>query len=140
MLAHLGNAYTREAGIGFATRYTEPNGSMPGWKSAGSHSWAYHSDDGELYEYTRIESDATGGPTWHQGDTVGCGIDFAEGTIFFTKNGELIGKYDSSIPAAASPFSAQRMHANNHCVFSQGTHSTACSGDCSPVRALVRMR
>lgn len=32
------------------------------------------------------------GPTYEQGDTVGCGIDFVKGVIFFTKNGVLLGK------------------------------------------------
>ncbi len=33
-------------------------------------------------------------PLWHvlEGDVLGCGIDFTERVIFFTKNGVLIGK------------------------------------------------
>jgi hypothetical protein len=31
-------------------------------------------------------------PKYEEGDTVGCGVDFVRGVIFFTKNGVLLGK------------------------------------------------
>ncbi|RYP25263.1 hypothetical protein DL765_000144 [Monosporascus sp. GIB2] len=79
-------------GLGFTNRYTLLD-NMPGWQDCGGPSWGYHGDDGRLFEYTSnsIYSHSIG-PKWGMGDTVGCGIDFSRGTIFYTKNGELIGE------------------------------------------------
>ena len=78
-----------------ASRYTGGIGlewSFPGHASSarpGSQSWGYHGDDGwvgsSLYGYhdeRQIRSQ-----TFGHGDTVGCGIDFRKGYIFWTKNG-----------------------------------------------------
>lgn len=61
---------------------------MPGWHP---HSWGYHGDDGK-----KFAGDGVGvlyGPTYGTGDVVGCGVDFASRTAFFTKNGEQLGKW-----------------------------------------------
>ncbi|AEO66577.1 uncharacterized protein THITE_110529 [Thermothielavioides terrestris NRRL 8126] len=57
--------------------------------------WLYRSHDGKV---TRAGDSPSGrkpptltGPKYGQGDKVGCGIDFAKGVIFFTKNGVLLG-------------------------------------------------
>lgn len=63
---------------------------MPGWKSARGLSIGYHGDDGGVFALT--DSYLTNGPQYTEGDTVGCGVDYSRGTIFITKNGELLGK------------------------------------------------
>ncbi|RYP70657.1 hypothetical protein DL769_004903 [Monosporascus sp. CRB-8-3] len=76
--------------LGFTNRYTLLD-NMPGWSDCGGPSWGYHGDDGGLFEYTSTSDHVHSiGPKWGMGDTVGCGIDFSRGTIFYTKNGELI--------------------------------------------------
>jgi len=68
-----------------------PSASMPGWNEG---SWGYHGDDGKkfLWYGNRLY-----GPTYGKGDVVGCGFEYCTKSIFFTKNGEHLGK-------AASPF------------------------------------
>jgi hypothetical protein len=48
---------------------------MPGWDA---NSFGYHSDDGGIF---RNNGDMVRefGPKWGEGDTVGCGIYYAEG-------------------------------------------------------------
>ncbi|RSL89291.1 hypothetical protein CEP51_001284 [Fusarium floridanum] len=55
-------------------------------------SWGFHSDDGRLYE--------DGGLSWRgikyhepyeeKNVTIGCGVNFAKSTAFYTKDGEVI--------------------------------------------------
>lgn len=59
---------------------------MPGWTA---DSWGYHGDDG--YKLTQNTGDKYG-PLYGEGDTIGCGVDFHEGSAFFTKNGVNLGK------------------------------------------------
>lgn len=59
---------------------------LPGWES---ESWAYHGDDGKSFF-----GEGTGrnyGPTFGINDVIGCGVDFASGCAFFTKNGRNLG-------------------------------------------------
>jgi Ran-binding protein 9/10 len=59
---------------------------LPGWES---ESWAYHGDDGKSFF-----GEGTGrpyGPTFGLNDVIGCGVDFASGCAFFTKNGRNLG-------------------------------------------------
>lgn len=62
-------------------------GRMPGWDSL---SYGYHGDDGGLF-HSKGDMLRTYGPTYGAGDTVGCGIQYDTGGIFFTKNGEWLG-------------------------------------------------
>lgn len=58
----------------------------PGWHAT---SYAYHGDDGRTFFST-----GTGcpwGPRFTQGDTVGIGINYDTGEVFFTKNGQFLG-------------------------------------------------
>ncbi|KAF7509770.1 hypothetical protein GJ744_007465 [Endocarpon pusillum] len=59
---------------------------LPGWES---ESWAYHGDDGKSFF-----GEGTGrnyGDTFGVNDVIGCGVDFASGCAFFTKNGRNLG-------------------------------------------------
>lgn len=61
---------------------------MPGW---GSESRGYHGDDGRSFnESGRGEGY---GPTYDQGDIIGCGVNFERESAFFTKIGEMLGRY-----------------------------------------------
>ena len=71
--------------VGFSSRKTSLE-RLPGWES---DSWAYHGDDGKSFF-----GEGTGksyGPTFGANDVIGCGVDFASGCAFFTKNGRNLG-------------------------------------------------
>jgi Ran-binding protein 9/10 len=59
---------------------------LPGWES---ESWAYHGDDGK--SFFGEGTGRTYGPTFGINDVIGCGVDFASGCAFFTKNGRDLG-------------------------------------------------
>lgn len=69
---------------------------MPGWTSV---TWGLHGDDGGLfhvvddghYHTMSYNENRTFGTT-ETINTVGCGINPLEGTAYFTRNGELLGK------------------------------------------------
>ncbi|TPX32961.1 hypothetical protein SmJEL517_g03994 [Synchytrium microbalum] len=77
---------TTVVSVGLATSLY-PSFRLVGWNK---HSVGYHSDDGR-----RFVDDPYGGkdfgPPFTKGDTIGCGYDHSRMTIFFTKNGEMIG-------------------------------------------------
>lgn len=52
-------------------------------------SLAYHSDRGSLF---RDSEERDWGPAFDDGDSVGCGFEPSTGSVFFTKNGELLGR------------------------------------------------
>ncbi|KAF0488239.1 SPRY-domain-containing protein [Gigaspora margarita] len=72
--------------IGYCKSDVELN-TLPGWDP---DSIGYHGDDGCLYYNGRCAT--TLAPCYAAGDTVGCGINFFNMEIFFTKNGIIIGK------------------------------------------------
>jgi hypothetical protein len=55
-----------------------------GWDT---RAWGYHGDDGTIW--ARVEAGKT--EEYGEGHTVGCGINFNNEQIFFTKQGELKG-------------------------------------------------
>ncbi|GAB7341786.1 hypothetical protein MBLNU457_g0116t2 [Dothideomycetes sp. NU457] len=81
-------------GVGFSTSKPSLN-RLPGWES---ESWGYHSDDGMSFQCSA--SGKVYGPKFSASDTVGCGINFRNGTAFFTKNGVALGE---AFPNALGP-------------------------------------
>lgn len=57
-----------------------------GWDA---HSYAYHADDGHIFDQCGQGKDY--GPSFSTGDTIGCCINYANKTAFFTKNGVFLG-------------------------------------------------
>ncbi|ESZ91677.1 hypothetical protein SBOR_7934 [Sclerotinia borealis F-4128] len=72
-------------GIGFSTKQVLLS-RLPGWEP---DSWAYHGDDGN--GYGGANSGKHYGPSFTTDDTIGCGINFTNGSAFFTKNGDRLG-------------------------------------------------
>eukprot|EP00128_Syssomonas_multiformis_P017080 Colp12_sorted_trinity150504_noHs@2266 len=63
-----------------------PLSQLPGW---GKNSYGYHGDDGSAFSSSGHGNPF--GPTYSSGDIVGCGVNFLDQTIFYTKNGNWIG-------------------------------------------------
>ena len=62
-------------------------------------SWGYHGDDGKTFDGSpQAESGYSYGPTFKEGNTIGCGVNFKEDTMFYTKDGEIIGTSVSFLP------------------------------------------
>jgi hypothetical protein len=78
-------------GIGFSSRKASLE-RLPGWEQ---ESWAYHGDDGKSFFGDNQAQGKAYGPTFTLHDTVGCGVNFATGCAFFTKNGVFLGEYRS---------------------------------------------
>eukprot|EP01117_Protostelium_nocturnum_P010705 TRINITY_DN3855_c0_g1_i3.p1 TRINITY_DN3855_c0_g1~~TRINITY_DN3855_c0_g1_i3.p1 ORF type:complete len:2342 (+),score=837.04 TRINITY_DN3855_c0_g1_i3:2301-9326(+) len=64
--------------------FDEPQAGLPG---SDPKSYGYHGDGSRHIRYEKGESY---GPKFGKNDVVGCGINIKRGTIFFTKNGELL--------------------------------------------------
>ena len=64
----------------------------PGWPQDGGYkSYGYHSDDGNLFGPQFFGKSLKAFKKCHYGDTIGCGLDVRASTIFYTRNGKLIG-------------------------------------------------
>jgi hypothetical protein len=74
-------------GIGFSSSKASVE-RLPGWEQ---ESWAYHGDDGKSFFGENQGQGRPYGPTFGANDTVGCGVNFATGCAFFTKNGVFLG-------------------------------------------------
>ncbi|CAO3662436.1 unnamed protein product [Rhizopus stolonifer] len=72
-------------GIGFC-RAENNLGRLPGWDA---NSWGYHGDDGHSFAGTGVGQDY--GPSFITGDVIGCGVNFADNSAFYTKNGKHLG-------------------------------------------------
>jgi hypothetical protein len=75
----------RYLGIGLCWENV-PLNRLPGWET---NSFGYHADDGN--SFCQSGTGKPYGPTFTTGDTVGCGINFIDSTVFFTKNGIHLG-------------------------------------------------
>ena len=80
-------AHHRKVGVGFCEERV-PLGNMLGWRSG---AWGYHSDDGYVFGDGQ-ESGVPFGPEFVDGDTIGCGLNFETHTVFYTRNGDIIGR------------------------------------------------
>ena len=58
-----------------------------GWEP---DSWGYHGDDG--HSFCCSGTGKPYGPMFTTGDTIGCCLNFRDGTAFYTKNGKHLGK------------------------------------------------
>ncbi|KAI8093573.1 concanavalin A-like lectin/glucanase domain-containing protein [Halteromyces radiatus] len=72
-------------GIGFCSAKNELK-RLPGWDKK---SFGYHGDDGHSFEGSGIGKKY--GPQFKTGDVIGCGVNFASKTAFYTKNGSSLG-------------------------------------------------
>src|SRR5205823_14132407 len=84
-------------GVGLARREPCDGKSFrtfPGWNG----DWAYHGDDGNKYDGTGRGEKY--GPRYTKGDRIGCGVDFRDRTIYYTKHGKFLGKQCPSYSSA----------------------------------------
>ncbi|KAI1317453.1 hypothetical protein EDD11_008390 [Mortierella claussenii] len=72
-------------GIGVCSAMVDLN-RLPGWEP---HSWGYHGDDGN--SFGGCGNGRPYGPVFTTGDTIGCGINFRDMSMFYTKNGAYLG-------------------------------------------------
>ncbi len=66
----------------------------PGWLHC-EPSIGYHGGDGDMYESTASKESKGTGKTFAEGDTIGCGINWDKGSVYYTLNGEWVGKYNT---------------------------------------------
>jgi hypothetical protein len=78
-------------GIGIMEKSIQTN-RLPGWDT---QSYGYHGDDGNFF--CSSGKGQLYGPKFGINDCVGCGVNFAKKQIFFTKNGENLGKFKKMI-------------------------------------------
>ncbi|KAE9551224.1 hypothetical protein FO519_005557 [Halicephalobus sp. NKZ332] len=79
-------------GIGICDK-SVPLSRLPGWDP---NSYGYHGDDGLFF--AQSGKGTTYGPTFEKNDIIGCGLNFANRRLFFTKNGQHLGYLDYEIP------------------------------------------
>ncbi|KAF8139873.1 SPRY-domain-containing protein [Boletus edulis] len=87
---------------------------LPGWEK---NSWGYHGESGII-----CSGDKNGlpfGTTFGVGDIIGCGIDFTQNKVFYTKNGSLLGSVFENVgkdcdlyPAVGLSYTNESIHAN----------------------------
>ena len=73
--------------VGLSHGHYEVKGRMPGWDC---NSYGYHGDDGGIF-HSKGDMLRVYGPKYGKGDTVGCGVNYETGGIFFTLNGDFLG-------------------------------------------------
>eukprot|EP01136_Pigoraptor_vietnamica_P001767 Opistho-1_new@28815 len=84
--------------VGVSTRYF-PLNKKPGWEA---NSYGYFGDNGHVC-HDGMQGRSFG-PKFASGDVIGCGFHYARESIFFTRNGEMLGvAFHSAIPADYYP-------------------------------------
>lgn len=73
--------------VGLSTDGFQASVRMPGWDA---YSYGYHGDDGGIF-HSQGEMIRVYGPKYGVGDTVGCGVNYQNGGIFYTLNGNFLG-------------------------------------------------
>ena len=71
---------------GAKTKSEKSTNTLPGYRK---DSWGFHSDDGQKYRAGK--NNPFGLQPCGINDTIGCGVDWGHGTIFFTKNAVNLG-------------------------------------------------
>ncbi len=69
--------------VGVSTAAFPRHRQLPGWDN---HSYGYHGDDGAIFHGNGHQLSSYG-PSFGCGDTVGCGVDYEDASMFFTLNG-----------------------------------------------------
>ena len=80
---------------GATSKSEKSTNTLPGFHKG---SWGYHSDDGQKYGEQKYHAATNGSPyslPYGINDIIGCGVDWGDGTIFFTKNGVNLGLLSS---------------------------------------------
>jgi len=91
-------------GIGFCKETVKLN-RLPGWET---DSWGYHGDDG--HSFCCQGTGKKYGPQFTAGDIIGCGVNFRDGTAFYTKNGNDLGVAFKDIKGKLFPFVGMRTY------------------------------
>lgn len=105
--------------VGFCTNNAKLNNKLPGHEI---NTWGYHSDDGKIMTGADSSSETH---KFGQGDTVGCGVNFAKGTIFFTKNGvHLCEAYGGLKFAKTLPTTMPNYYSSSHTAAAAAAAST----------------
>lgn len=74
----------------------------------------YHGDDGRMYDSSVGDGGSKGtSRTFSEGDTIGCGVDWSRSSVYYTLNGEHVGKYIKS--TCPSVLSAADANPTIHC-------------------------
>lgn len=84
-------------GIGLTAQNFKVN-RLPGWDK---QSYGYHGDDGNSFSSSGAGKPY--GPTFTTGDIIGCGVNLADNTCFYTKNGHHLGIAFRDLPSTLYP-------------------------------------
>lgn len=80
--------------IGLSTQFASLS-QLPGTEQ---NSYGFHGSDGMKYHNNEPGHGKAYGPTFTTGDVVGCGLNFADNSCFFTKNGHHLGVAFTDLP------------------------------------------
>lgn len=81
--------------VGLATKSFMKNKRLPGWDM---ESFGYHGDDGAIF-HGQGKQLSEFGPRYGCNDTIGCGLNHRDNSIFFTLNGKMLGTAFREVPS-----------------------------------------